>query len=119
METNTIAVKTTRTITLTGRPPVSIVNANWPVIAEAAAHNGTEQDATRNAWVKVRQNADGRVIVYGGSESRWQGEPNYRAGVLLPAGADVPPAVRQVAEELGWEDLAQKCIADLPAEELG
>lgn len=122
----------TRTITLTDRPPVTIREDDWPIIAEADYDDDTTQDCrpNRNSFghVKVRRHADGRAIVYAryDYETRWQGErgDTRKAGVLLAADAttdDVIRAIKAVHAQIGiesedWQQLAQKCIADLPAE---
>jgi len=83
---------TMRTITLTGKPPVRIREADWGVIAWASFHDYDGQydfQANRN-WrgsLRVRQHGDGRAIVYAtwSYESQCQGERGYaqRAGELL------------------------------------
>lgn len=110
-----------RTITLTDRPPVSIREDLWPVIARGNRHDGREfaSQANRTWDVRVRQHQDGRMVVYGTYATNWQGERDMRAGVLLDADADVVAAIREVVEQIGGSDgLAQDCIADLPAEEI-
>lgn len=127
-----------RTITLTNRAPVTIEEAAWPVIAQASDdwHDGqVECQANRRIkWaVRVRQHADGRAIVYAtySYDSSWQGARSYSAkrGVLLPAGADIVAAIREVCDDIAqaesndddaqrWPTLAADCIADLPAETL-
>ena len=124
----------TRTITLTDRQPVTISDADWPSIASAAHdwHEGEfkhQANRHRSGWLRVRLHADGRAIVYGRDtySTVWQGEDDHdlRAGVLLAAGADLPAEIRRVAESLiergGWDglhEIAQDCIADLPAERI-
>lgn len=128
-----------RTITLTGRPPIKITDEQWPAIASARwndCDNQYEFQANRkwNAWVKVRQHADGRTIVYGGYDydTAIQHEANqqYRDGIFL----DTPPvdsvaicdAIADVTATLGtrsqqndhFADICAECIADLPAVEL-
>lgn len=84
-----------RTITLTGRPPVRIVEDDWPVMADGEVddHDGGQvryqADRSTTATIRVRQHrTDGRTIVYGVWEydTRWQGEQGRteRAGVLIP-----------------------------------
>lgn len=124
------------TITLTGRPPVRIDEADWPVIASAtySAHDGPIECRANRRWsgaIRVRQHADGRAIVYATAsyDSQWQGERDYslRGGELLPAGSDLADAISRVHASLeeagvdrgrGWDALAADCIADLPAEDL-
>jgi hypothetical protein len=129
----------TRTITLTDRPPVRIVEEDWPVIAHGRffshdARAGMEVQANRT-WqcdIRVRRHQDGRAVVYGTYEysSRWQGERGHvdRAGELLASGDDIVYAIRRVADTLdeitGGEYTAhiaqaeRGCVADLPAEEI-
>lgn len=117
---NDIATKT-RTITLTGRPPVTIIETDWPVTAHGYWHdskNGIEHDWTRRADIRVRQHADGRAIVYGTRRTKWQGERDLAAGELL-TGTDTAAliaAIRRVAVAIGHDELAQETIADLPPE---
>lgn len=99
----------TRTITLTGRRPVKIVEDEWPQIAD-----GTEKDwdntyefqanRTWKADIRVRQHTDGRSIVYGhfDYDTAFQGKSGFlcRAGELLDAGDDVAIAIDRVAQEL-------------------
>ena len=109
-----------RTITLSGRAPVTINGSDWPIIAEATAnnsHNGIDRDATRDAWMKVRRHADGRTIVYGCRETRFQGEHDRRAGVLVPSGANTEQVIQLVGGQLWGDGLAQACLEDLPAVE--
>lgn len=128
----------TRTITLTDRPPVTINEEAWPLIATATAKdwdNTHECQANRLAKVGlyVRQHSDGRAIVYATYTytSQYQGENGVSArhGELLPAGSDMNAicrAIKNVASrmpeaqmiEQDWQSLADECIADLPAEEL-
>mgnify|MGYP000112006900 FL=1 len=108
------------TITLTGRRPVRIKKAEWPIIAAADWHDGEVRWQADRVWrLTVRQHADGRAIVYGVHETAVQTEHDRRGGELLPPGADIPAAVYRVAENLGFDRwLAERVIADLPAEEL-
>ena len=128
----------TRTITLTGRPPVKIREDQWPIIAQGSYawwDNQYRSQANRSVdiWLRVRQHADGRAIVYGGYDymTCWQGEQgrDVRVGALLEPGADLVRAIQQVGAELAdriedepgaqrVRDVIDACIADLPAEEL-
>jgi len=127
-----------RTITLTDRAPVTIEEENWPTIAKSDDKewdNQYEFQANRiSTWnVRVRRHNDGRAIVYAtySYSSQCQGARNYEAkrGVLLPAGADLVAAIREVCADIAeaeccegdaarWPTLAAECIADLPAEPL-
>ncbi|HMP03552.1 MAG TPA: hypothetical protein PKC45_13730 [Gemmatales bacterium] len=84
----------TRTITLTGRPPVNISEDAWPIVASAADKewdNRYECQANEiSRWhVTVRQHDDGRAIVYAtySYTSNWANSRCYAAkrGVLLAA----------------------------------
>jgi len=111
----------TRTITLSNRAPVRIADASWPVIAASSwSDNPTiPAQANRTAWLKVRQHVDGRTLVYGGSDSNWQGERSLRSGLLLDVGDDIVHAINSVASELDRHDeLAADAIGDLPAEDI-
>lgn len=109
----------TLTITLTGRAPVRIRRADWPVIASAAYHDGADDSEANRRWrLTVRQHADGRVVVYGVYASSWQGERDCRGGELVAPGEDIAEAIYRVADHLGFRWLADDAIADLPAEEI-
>lgn len=130
-----------RTITLTGRPPVSINEDTWPLLASAKdeEHDGQVRcQANRiSKWfVGVRQHEDGRAIVYAVYDysTNWQGARDFHAanGQLLPAGCtnkQICEAIEYVcqlmetAESYGedgqrWPTLAAECIADMPAEDI-
>jgi len=123
------------TITLTGKPPVKINKADWPILAEASdndthgAQIGNEPNRETDWWLKVRQHADGRTIVYGvySYDTHFQGErrDDARRGELLEPGADVLEGIQRVASDLeeyvkdgAFARLAQECIANLPAVEI-
>lgn len=126
-----------RTITLTDRPPVRITDAEWPTLASGTFEWHDNQyrfqaNRTRDIFVKVRQHADGRVLVYAGydTSSAWQGETGdrHRTGELLEAGGDIIAALHRVADELATRalgahaneirDCMNECIADLPAQDI-
>lgn len=131
----------TRTITLTGRPPVTIDEDTWPCIAEAndSEHDGqVECQANRKSkWaMRVRRHTDGRAIVYAtySYTSNWQNSRCYAAkrGVLLAADTTTDAicrAIEEVSSDIAqaecdgddaarWATLAADCIADMPAEQL-
>jgi len=104
------------TVTLTGREPVTINRDEWPVIARC--ERGSVHWPAGLARITVRKHEDGRVIVAGKCDSRYD-HVGVRAGELLDPGADVREAIRKVAGRVSPVDdvrLAQGCIADLPAE---
>ena len=134
-----------KTITLTGRPPVQIEEANWPLIANAKAKNfegqfESQSNRTSTWFVGVRQHEDGRTIVYATYEydTRWQGARSLEAkrGVLLPIGNpmddstdDIVRAIQEVCRDISgaehqgsdsdrWSELTHECIADLPVVDL-
>ena len=123
-----------RTITMTNRSPVKIYDDEWPVIAEGSheAWDNTHKfqaNRTWDGWIKVRQHADGRRIVYGCDvyTTQWQGASGYRycGGLLLSADADISEAVRDLAGQLmerGADEymrqVAHECIANLPPEQI-
>lgn len=136
-----------RTITLTGRPPVTVNDENWPLVASACDKeydNEYEFQANRiSKWfIGVRQHqdgdsahADGRVIVYATYSyvSNFQGARCYNAknGVIMDNATDedICNAIQSVAlamaceecegeDSIRWKALAADCIADMPAEEL-
>jgi len=128
----------TRTITLTGRRPVTIDEAEWPLIARAsdddydgndpALHQqASDQGQLDEYSLRVRQHADGRTIAYGTYTEGWNSRHDgpTHAGRLLPAdeaGSSnfaIADAIRDVGTVLGVpERLIADCIADLPAERL-
>ena len=120
-----------RTITLTGRPPVTIDEDKWPVIASArdSDHDGQHECQANRTWtwgLRVRQHEDGRAIVYAvyDATSQFRGEQveSAKHGVLLLADcamADICQSIEDVASRMPgerWDELAAECIADLPAE---
>lgn len=134
--------KTKTTITMTDRAPITITKEDWPVIADAEWHTGEHKiQANEEAYMRVREHADGRRIVYGVRERGNGGMPvGYRgkeAGFLVGA-VDCPPrdrpdgkvsitgpdasetirAIRRVAGLIDMGELGNDLIADLPAEEL-
>lgn len=127
-----------RTITLTGRPPVAILEEEWPTLASTSLKENGGIGVTHTRWCRIRQHADGRAIVHAGydfkstthSGEQLRGE-QLRGGKLLPAGtttAEICQAVHDVcsnlselqhrAHELAWGKVALACIGDMPAEEL-
>lgn len=139
-----MSTTTRRTITLTGRPPVTIQEDAWPLIARASDKewdNQYECQANRiSKWfIGVRQHEDGRALVYATYSymNNWQGARDYAAksGLLLSSAdgsvADqvICDAINEVCTDISraehngndaerWPTLAAECIADMPAEEI-
>lgn len=117
----------TRTITLTDAPPVTIVEAEWPIVAVGSADGTPDERSARTRSIRVRQHADGRAIVFGvfRCDTRWIDGACHvtRHGVVLASGADIVAAIRVVGAMLAegdadirhWRAAIQACIADLPA----
>jgi len=127
--------KLVRTITLTDRAPVKIVDDEWSIIAGDSDHDGqVESQANHIWWIKVRQHADGRRIVYGrlgegcgGAHIGWHGwaggylirgiqDPRASTGVMMPDDDGTIDAIHQIAEGIEHPEMAARVIADLPAE---
>lgn len=136
MTTTTSEEAKTRIITLTGRAPVKIVEADWPVIAQAKGDSftgdvGRYRQARANGEIDtyslmVRRHADGRHIVYGvldAALAAWH-QPahgrSWRGGFVIgpPGGLALEVAIQRVADEMGAPDLGRECLANLPAEEI-
>lgn len=140
-----------RTITLSDRPPVTIDEDDWTLIAQASDKeydNEFEFQANRiSTWsIKVRTRDDepdkdsqGKpatiVSAVYNYTSNWTNARGFqvRHGVLLPEGESdtqaICRAIKEVCNRMAasehhgddadrWEQLADDCIADLPAEEL-
>lgn len=120
-----------RTITLTDRAPVRIREDEWPVIATAKDWDNQHESQANRTWtLRVRQNKkDGRTIVYGVYTTQFQNERGEAAGELLTPPSDaqikddewyvwdeIASAIKRVASRCGCDDIADECIADLPAE---
>ncbi len=90
-------------ITMTDGVPVSINRDEWPLVASAKGDHG--------ASLFVRKHTDGRLLVSGQT-------PVWRGGRWADA-RTVAATIRLVATDIDApEELARKCIADLPAEEV-
>lgn len=115
-------------MSLSDRRPVRIDPKDWPTIASAHDWHGGAYDFQANqVWtIKVRQHADGRRLVYGFTEAGPGGMPtSFRgasAGYLVAPTDGVPDddetvrSVRRVAGVIHNAELADACIADMPAE---
>lgn len=121
----TTTEKKTITITLSDRAPVRIDPEAWPVIAGASDHDGQVRcQANTEWWIKVREHADGRRLVYGAKEEgnggQHRGFRSTYPGYLLPGRSadETVRAIRRVAGAIERDDLGADCIADLPVEEI-
>ena len=128
--------KKTRIITLTDRPPVRIVEDEWPVVVSATGDSYRGNDCARHQqalsqgecdeyWLMVRQHQDGRSIVYARLDAAiaaWHqpaGGENWRGGALLPAGGNLAAVLRRVGEAAGLPvSLIRDAIAGLPPENI-
>jgi hypothetical protein len=127
-------------ITMSERRPLTIVKADWPLIAKADRHDGAVECQANHEWtIRVREHRDGRRIVYGwltsghgGVPAGWRGS---EGGFLVsptaafrdaddgplshvPDDDETVRAIRRVGGIIDDDALADECIADLPAEEL-
>jgi hypothetical protein len=112
-------------ITMSERRPLSIVKADWPLIAKAEWFNGEHKfQANYLRWIHVREHADGRRVVYGAYTSGDGGAPlSFRraeGGFLVAAGDEdgTIRAIRRVGGIIDDDKMSDECIADLPAEPL-
>lgn len=120
------------TIILTGRAPVTIDAAQWPLIAAASGDSCVETDLARREQalangecdlysLRVRAHADGRAIVAGSNAPAnvWicrSWAPPRKEGELVGPGDDVAAAVARVGAECELPaHVVRACIADLPA----
>lgn len=126
--TTTTTESKSRTITLTDRNPVKIREDEWPQIASGDERpgsfaNGTPKPdyETDRYTIRVRQHADGRVLVYGvvDAATAWTRTEDWRGGELLAKGGDIAAAIKRVGKDGEMpESVIRACVADLPAEEL-
>jgi hypothetical protein len=121
-----------RTITLSGRRPVTISDDAWELIAEAEEDSYSSRDFSRyrqakaqgelDEWtLRVRQHADGRAVVYGilSAATAWTGSKDWRGGELVPPGGDLAAAIERVGRDGGFPpSVIRACVANLPAEDL-
>lgn len=127
-------------ITMSERAPLRIALADWPVVAEARGYDNQHEFQANHKWfLKVREHADGRRIVYGAYEAGNGGvHAGFRAlfgGFLVepteefrdcgegplghvPDELETIRAIRRVEGIICVEGIGDDCIADLPAQEL-
>ena len=125
-------------ITMSERRPLTIVKADWPLIAHADRHDGAVKVQANHEWtIRVREHADGRRLVYGwltsgngGVPAGWRGaEGGFLVSPLpgpdvdgkrvgVPDEDETIRAIRRVGGIIDDDTLADECIADLPAEDL-
>ena len=103
------------TITLSGRRPVTVALADWPLVAEAEIGRYGHSELR----LFIREHVDGRLIVYG-IEAPFDPEAEgAQGGVVLAPGEDVGAAAKWLAERLNFPDvLVDTCLAKLSPEEL-
>ena len=133
----------TRTITLTGRRPVTIDETDWPIIARASGDDYDGNDPARHQQasdqgeldeysLRVRQHADGRAIVYGTYTEGWNSGHDglTHAGYIIQPDSEhniqpdsehntIEHFIHRAGKDLGVPaQIVADCIADLPAEKL-
>lgn len=119
-----------RTITLSNRAPVQITQEAWPFLA-SQSHKTTGYDWEVKWFLGVRQNCDGRTIVYGTYSCLAEtGDTHIKGGYLLEAGQDINTALAQLVSELRskrhdqpedanqWLALQAAVVRKLPVENL-
>ena len=124
-----------RTVTLTDRRPVTIIEGDWPVVAKATGDSYGSNDYARyeqarsqgelDEWaIRVRQHEDGRAIVYAvfDAATAWTNSEDRRGGELLGPEVDdrglVDASCRVGADVRIPDGTIRECVADLPAETL-
>lgn len=116
-------------ILLTDARPVVIGPLLWLIVARAIWFDGDNFDtAKRRRYVRVREHADKRRLVYGVSEE--EGRRALAAGYLVqpivtnvegqppvrdPDEANTQAAIKAVALAIGDVGLYHECLADFPA----
>lgn len=137
MTTTTTTTVEKLEITMSERRPLAIIRDDWPLIARADRHDGQVECQANHEWtIRVREHADGRRIVYGwliggngGVPAGWRGAKGgflvspvpgpdvdgKRVGV--PDDDETVRAIRRIGGIIDDNELADECIADLPAEE--
>jgi hypothetical protein len=110
-------------IKMSERRPLKINPEEWPTIAKAGRHDGKVACQANTVWyIRVRAHADGRRIVYGakmaGAGGQYAGFREVRAGYLVDTDEGTVRAIRRVGGVIDDDQIACKCIADLPAEEV-
>jgi hypothetical protein len=105
------------TITLTDRAPVRVDVDDWIVVAQSK-----DSDGIRSWKLVVREcqrEQDIRCIVYGVMTTNVTTEKERRGGFIVPSIIQAADAIIRVAEHLGFNrELADNCIAELPAQTL-
>lgn len=109
-------------ITMSDRAPLSLESEAWPVVATARDWDGEHEfQAARKYRIDVRRHEDGRSVVYGTGVSAYAGERDMAGGFLVasdPTGSETARAIRRVAGIIQRAEMADACIARLPAEKL-
>jgi hypothetical protein len=139
-ETTTMTTTDKIKITMSERRPLSVDKKEWPLIARADWYDGhIKCQANTVRTIRVLQHADGRRIVYGvqeaGNGGQFAGTRNHEGGFLVPASEEFATAgdgplshapdeeetvraIRRVGGIVGDAELADECIASLPAESI-
>lgn len=121
----TTTEKKTITITMSEQSPLKLDPETWPIIASADRHDGAVACQANTEWyIRVREHADGRRVVYGGKTAGNGGQyasfRELRGGYLVAPGDEQATirAIRRIAGIIGDDQLGAECIGDLPAREL-
>lgn len=101
------------TILMTDQAPVSIVEAQWPIIMThgRTKSNAFDLSSVLHAQITVRRHDDGSHVVHGIG-------PGCQGGYLLSPGANVEHAISLLAIVIGVVNphaFARECIQKLPA----
>lgn len=120
-----------RTIIMTNRPPILIIEADWPTIAatrdqEFGGQYEFQAHVVSKWYLGVRQHRDGHLLVYAtySYSANYQHARNYHAGVLTQSHGIVD-AIHTVCATMveaehadyaidKWRTLRDECIANLP-----
>jgi hypothetical protein len=124
-------------VIMSERAPLKLDPELWPQIAFVGRHDGVVEWQANTAWyIRVREHADGRRVVYGGKIAGVGGQyadfRELRGGYLVDSVREVDGlvthvhpdadgtvrAIRRVAGIICDDQLGDECIAALPAEEL-
>ncbi len=116
-------------IVLSESRPVTVDPDVWPLVVKVTWFSGQHEcQANEEAYISVRQHADGRAIVYGYRDRGPGGMPvkyeGTRAGYRVDAKNGQPDyneivrSIRRVAGVIDLDNLGAECVAELEPEAL-